>query len=177
MKKSIFILLLLLSLVLSACGKPAVYTVEKQGMTFTLDTENCTITQNGNVYRYEIEQGNATIKYTITYPDGATYRMNWSGGIGTSGGNALYNDEPRLDGNILIAILREELASRKAPDYILVSLLCIGLGIFNAAAPKAVCYLRRGWRYKNAEPSEAYVALTQISGIALIIGGVILLFI
>lgn len=177
MKRRIIILLLLLAMVLSACGKPEVFTVEKQGMTFTLDTENCTITQNGNVYRYKIDQGNANIKYTVTYPDGATYYMNWSGGIGTGGGNALYNDKPRLDGNILIAILREEMASRNPPDYILVSLLCIGLGIFNAAAPQAACYLSRGWLYKNAEPSEAYLVLTQVSGIALIIGGVILLFI
>lgn len=172
MKMRIFLLLLILVLLLSACGASKVYTVEERGMTFTVDTENGTITQGDTVYQYEIS-GNT---YTITYPDGATYSMSWSGPIGTGGGSGSYYDSPRVDGDILTDILKDNQPKEKNPENFLLGLLCIGLGILNAAAPYAAWFIGHGWRYEYAEPSEAYLTVIRIFGIIAIIVGIIALF-
>ena len=56
------------------------------------------------------------------------------------------------------------------------ALLLCGVGIFNLAAPKASWYLSYGWRFKDAEPSDAYMAIARIGGaIALVIGIIMLI--
>lgn len=177
MKKRIFLLLLVLVLFLTACGTEPVKTVEYRGMAFTLDTENGIITQEGNVYRYEIAPGSSGTAYTITYPDGASYTMTWSGAIGTGGGAGGYFDADRLDGDILIDLLRENQPEKKEPAQYLLCLLVVGVGVLHVAAPYAVWYLRRGWHYRDAEPSALSLAATRIGGIVLIIFGAILFFV
>ena len=49
------------------------------------------------------------------------------------------------------------------------------MGIFNAAAPRAAWYLSYGWRYKDAEPSDAALVVARLGGAAAITAGVILL--
>lgn len=57
-------------------------------------------------------------------------------------------------------------------NILLVPLLIIG-GILNITNPKLSFYLSKGWRFKNAEPSELYLGLTKLSGIVLIIAAII----
>lgn len=177
MKKRMLILLLLLALILTACGGETVKTVEYRGMAFTLDMENGTVTHDGTVYRYEAETHGDSSRYTVFYPDGASYTMSWSGNIGTGGGTGGYYDADRMDGDILVDLLRDNLPKEKDPDRFLLCLLVIGLGVFHAAAPYAVWYLHRGWYYRDAEPSELSLTAARIGGIVLIIFGVILFFI
>ena len=56
-------------------------------------------------------------------------------------------------------------------------MLLIALGAFNALAPKAAWYLSHGWRYKNAEPSEAALFFSRAGGVVLIFFGIILFFV
>ena len=56
------------------------------------------------------------------------------------------------------------------------ALLLCGVGIFNLAAPKARWYLSYGWRFKDAEPSDAAITLSRIGGgIAVVIGVIMLI--
>lgn len=176
MKKRFLILFLLLVLVLSACGKDQVQTLEYRDMTFTLDRNSQTITQDGIVYQYDIaDQGDHT-RYIITYPDGATYTATHSDTGSTSGSNSLYMEAPRLGGDILVSILRDNQPKQKEPAQYLLCLLLIGLGVFYAAAPYTVWYLLRGWYYHGAEPSGLALAAARIGGVGFIIFGIILLF-
>ena len=59
----------------------------------------------------------------------------------------------------------------------LLGMLLIALGAFNALAPKAAWYLSHGWRYKNAEPSEAALFFSRAGGVVLIFFGIILFFV
>lgn len=173
MKRRILIFLLILVLLLSACGGETVKTVEYRGRTFILDTENHTITQGDTVYGYEISGD----RYTVTYPDGAQYYMSWSGHIGTGGGNSQYHESGRTDGDLLVDLLRDQQPRKKNPENFLLGLICIGLGLLNAAAPYAAWYIGHGWRFENAEPSGAYLTLIRVGGIIMIIVGIIAMLI
>lgn len=53
----------------------------------------------------------------------------------------------------------------------------IGIGLFNILAPNAAWQLNYGWRFKNAEPSDAAIEMSRIGGIVAIIVGVLIFFI
>ena len=70
MKKLLTVLLALLLFCFTACSsRPAVYTVEVSGETFTVDTEKCTVTHGNDVYEYVLDDS----AIDITYPNGAVY--------------------------------------------------------------------------------------------------------
>ena len=56
-------------------------------------------------------------------------------------------------------------------------IVIILIGIFNLADPYRAWYLRYGWRYKDAEPSDAALLTTQIGGGIAIVLGVICFFV
>lgn len=49
------------------------------------------------------------------------------------------------------------------------------IGIVNTAAPRFVWYLKDGWKFKDAEPSDDAISLTRAGGIIAIIIGLIAL--
>ncbi len=58
----------------------------------------------------------------------------------------------------------------------LMGLILILLGIFNMAAPEAAWYLEYGWRFRDAEPSEAALLFARIGGGFAIVIGLFCLF-
>ena len=60
---------------------------------------------------------------------------------------------------------------------IIVGIVVILVGIFNLADPYHAWYLRDGWRYKDAEPSDAALLMGRISGGIAIVLGVICFFV
>lgn len=59
----------------------------------------------------------------------------------------------------------------------IIAVIVIILGIIELASPQTAWYLSYGWRYKNAEPSEAALIIERIGGVIGIILGIILLII
>lgn len=59
--------------------------------------------------------------------------------------------------------------------FILLSFVCIGLGLFSFFQPEDAISLQTRWKYDRAEPSEKYIRYTQIEGIFMAIAGVVLL--
>lgn len=54
-KMQMYLLILMMSLLLCACGATStVYTIEKNNVSYEVDTENKTISDGINVYQYEI---------------------------------------------------------------------------------------------------------------------------
>lgn len=49
------------------------------------------------------------------------------------------------------------------------------IGIVNTAAPRFAWYLKDGWKFKDAEPSDDAISLTRAGGIIAIIIGLIAL--
>ena len=151
-----------------------IYTVERDGIIFTVDPEAHTITDGKDVYIYKVT-ANST---TITYPDGRyfTWTYNEHGATGT--GNRLENGN--VSNRVLVSIA-EEAAPRKASGKshatVLATVIVALFGVIAAVFPKASWYLSYGWRFKNAEPSEAALILARVSGILVAVVSVFLLFI
>ena len=50
-----------------------------------------------------------------------------------------------------------------------------GIGIFRIVKPEESIYMREHWRFKDYEPSEAYIKMERFSGIVCLIVAVILI--
>lgn len=162
-------------LLLCACGSKT-YTVEKNGKTYTVDTENGTVSDGACTYGY-VWSGD---QVTITYPDGSTYWQEFSktSGAGASWGgwSEDYGPGPYADGYDLARLLLEEQPDPNRGSHILMALVLFAVGIFSAAAPRAAWELSHGWQYKDAEPSDAALAFNRLSGAVCILIGIFLLF-
>lgn len=164
-------------LLLSACGTEKVYTVDRNGKTYTVDTPNGTISDGTYTYAFTWVGD----QVTITYPDGSTYWWEFakSSGAGVSWGGWSddYGPGPYADGNDLARLLVEERPDPDRGSHILAALLLFAVGIFSVSAPETAWMLSHGWRYKDAEPSDMALAANRISGAICVLAGIFLLFI
>lgn len=179
MKKSLVIAAVLL--LLCSCTKQgsggSVRTVERYGRTYTIDGENQTIAYEGVVYGFDIQSsGGGGYSATFTAPDGSTSFWAQSGNTGYGGGSDDW------DPNVWPSDLADALgggswSGRERSGSPLLGMLLAALGAFNALAPKAVWYLSHGWRYRNAEPSEAALFFNRAGGVFLVLFGIVLFFV
>lgn len=176
----VILLLLLAALLLFGCTQAqSVYTVDANyngiDIAFTVDTENGTITDGEYVYTYDWDGNDSDYNVTITYPNGAVYYESMSGGVGNMGWNGDYDPDAYIDADTLIAVLSENAPKERSGNPLL-SLLLIALGAFYTFCPYAAWYLTHGWRFKDAEPSDAALVIARISGVAVTLFGLISLF-
>ena len=60
---------------------------------------------------------------------------------------------------------------------VFLALVALAVGCVNLFLPQAVFFLREGWKFRDAKPSELFLLLTQISGMVFIaIGALVLIF-
>lgn len=172
--RNLFCLMMTLFLFLTACGRdgsnPNVY--EHDG--YTIDMENRTITQGEDVYTYAISGNARRSKITITYPNGATYFWEWSGNSGAGGWSDDYDPDRYTDGDTLMELINFKPESEKSGPSPLLAILVLAAGIFNLVSPRTVWYLSYGWRFKNAEPSDAVLIVNRLGGGVIIFIGIIL---
>lgn len=184
---AIFALILAAAMLLAGCKKeplPKVYTVYSYGAPYTIDTEGRTISDGTYTYGYEYAASGSSVSFT--YPDGNVYSAgiqsaNSSGAGGLSAGSVSadydyssgYTDPLSLC--YALASPREPKGAASSGANPLLALLLCGVGIFNLAAPKASWYLSYGWRFKDAEPSDAAITLSRIGGAIAVVIGVIML--
>lgn len=190
MKRTIAMLALVFAamLLFAGCKKeplPKVYTVYSYGAPYTIDTEGRTISDGTYTYGYEYAASGSSVSFT--YPDGNVYSAgiqsaNSSGAGGLSAGSVSadydyssgYTDPLSLC-YALTSPRETERAASSGSNHPFVALLLCGVGIFNLAAPKASWYLSYGWRFKDAEPSDAAITLSRIGGAIAVVIGVIML--
>lgn len=183
-KKFLCLLFFLILSMMCACsggGGSSVYDVTGEGRTYTIDTVNQTITCQGQVHQYSIGAGGGSVE--ITYPDGETYHSRRIGGSGNISASAFswsegYETGERIPGGDLVDALYQERPGEKdsGGGNRFIAIFVIALGIWNAAAPQSAWYLSYGWRYKNAEPSDAALLLGRLGGVAAIVIGILLFF-
>lgn len=190
MKRTIAMLALLFAamLLFAGCKKeplPTVYTVYSYGAPYTIDTQGRTISDGTYTYGYEYAASGSSVSFT--YPNGEVYGASItvaSNGIGGVSAGAISADYDYNSGYTdplslcyALASPREtKRAASSGSNHPFVALLLCGVGIFNLAAPKASWYLSYGWRFKDAEPSDAAITLSRIGGgIAVVIGVIMLI--
>lgn len=156
---------------LCACSRkePGPKTVVYDGKTYTIDEEAMTISDDEYTYRYQVSGGGSSVNYHITYPNGSTYYWTWSGNMGHGGWSDDYDETCYTEGRVLMNVLEAQMPRESEPKDVLMILVLLAIGIFNVAAPKAAWYLSDGWRFKDAEPSEAALDWGRFVGIILIV--------
>ena len=174
----IILLAMLLTVSLFGCAKQeTVYTVNKNGVEFQVDREAKTISDGKNTYKYEFSGDSSSYHAKITYPDGSWYSYSKSGYSGSGSWSLDYKEAKYVPGDTLIDIVAENTPRKQSAGMFFGKLILIALGLFELLAPEASWYISHGWKYKDAEPSEAALAFTRISGGIVIAAGIILLFV
>ena len=174
--------LLILALLLSGCGKqsmePYTYTFSRddQLITLTVNPESRTILDGTDVYDYVAEKRGSITSYVITYPNGATYHWTATEHGGAGGWSDDYDETSYISGNILVFAIEEGMPREKQGN-LAVGLLIVLLGGINALFPNIPIYLKYGWRFENAQPSEAYLLMTRIGGVIALIAGLVWCFV
>ena len=180
------IISILILLSLTGCGNDTVTVVERgsyfvtvNGEELTVDPINQTITaENGDVYTYTMTDESVT----FTYPNGYEYFWNFTSGIGYGGLSDTPDGYRYLDYMELEAALDQEIeavrpSKKSRPGHIFFACFCFLIGGLNLAFPYAGWYLKYGWRYKDAEPSDAALVLNRVLGGIIVIAGIIFLLV
>lgn len=179
--------LMLLALLLSACSaekSAPVLTVKYGDMTFTVDTEQGTITHGNDVYKIRYSQSGAFLTTDIIYPNGAQFY--WTD-TGSTGHSSNYDPERYVNGERLQHMLENAgitaesatgtSSSRQKKGSPLLGAVCIILGAVMFFFPDLFWQLKYGWAYKNAEPSQLALGAGMVSGVVIAVLGVVLFFI
>lgn len=156
----------------------AVVTYNGTDYTVVPDGENGgTISDGTYAYHYVYTTTSDGYRVTFEYPDGEQYTWTQGASVGTGGTSLSYDSAKYTDGMTLHTVLEKQLPERKTEKnngaLILVFLL---LGAANTVWPKGAWYLETGWKFRNAEPSEAALLFNRLAGIAmLVVAGILLL--
>ena len=170
------LLLLLLALTVLGCAKQeSVYTVEQNGIEFLVDTEHKTISDGVNTYQYQFSGDAHSYKITITYPNGATYQYARTGGLGYGSLDDEYAADAYAMGDILAQVVLTDAPKQTNPGRMMGALVMLIIGVVEVIFPGKLWFLRYGWRYKNAEPSDAALIVDRICGGVWIVLGLILM--
>lgn len=166
-----------LALALCGCSAPAEYTVTRDGREYTVDREAGTISDGTHTYSYTFSGDAGSYEATIEYPNGATYWWRQErGGMGYGGWSEGYDEALYAEGDTLLEVLQEK-APRARSGYGGMGLLLIPVGVFCAVWPRAAWELSHGWRFRNAEPSDAALAVNRICGVLVVLVGIIVFFV
>ena len=176
----VFLAAFLLLFSLSGCkSKDETYNRARDGVVYTVDPANQTITDGTYTYHYTLSRGSSEI--TVTYPDGSYYwdrRSTDKHGIsyGTFSGSKDYDEDRYVSGDTLCDVVRSGLPKESKPKNVLLILLLLVVGIFNTCSPKSAWYLSTGWQFRDAEPSDDALVLTRLGGIVCLAIGIGMIF-
>lgn len=195
MEKRLWVIFLALLMIVLLVGCDEQETVNEtvcetviNGIALRVDTVKKTISDGEYTYRYRLSGDKSAYDLTITYPNGGTYWWGGSQSGGSGGWSDAYQEGVLVQklyvrGGVLVdavtAAERMNEADTKQGHFgkVFAGLLLIALGAFHLFAPETSWYLGHGWRYKDAQPSDAALNFTRISGgVAILTGIVVMLF-
>ncbi len=176
---SILLLCLILAVLLCACVVQSDrYTVVRNGVEFQVDTLEYTISDGTYTYLYSFTGDSKSYHISISYPNGASYSCTKRNSFETMGYSDNYDEDTYADGDTLCDIVAVNIptkADSSAVAKLLVALVIIALGALEIKFPHISWYLGYGWRFKDAEPSEAALFFGRIGGVVMILLGILLL--
>ncbi len=158
----IVIFVLLISLLFTGCTSvPEPYTYQGGGKTIEVYPAEGKLVCGLEVYTYTVSESGNSTHYHITYPNGGSYYWSQSGWSGSGGGSDGYNELMYIPGMTLVDAIRAGEDQTPFPWY---ALILGGLGALLFFFPKESFHVTYGWRFRDAEPSGAYLGFTRFTG-------------
>ena len=187
MKTHLFLLIITSILLVSGCTREHVvdadYITIVDGQTITVlfnegTRSEGTIKSENGVYTFAYSFDGT---FTVVYPNGYEYsQRNINGGITSSWSLDKSAEELGfIDGFGLEWAVRNASQSTMGNQRTvspIISILLIGLGLFNIILPKNLWWLSRGWMYKNVDPSDLALGIYRVIGIIFVFFGIISFF-
>ncbi len=174
-KLCVLLLVLLLAVSLAACAAEdlAVYTVTKDGVSYTVDREKNTISDGNFTYGFTFEGSADAYRATVTYPNGSSYWWKRDGFSGSGGWSNDYREDAYVSGEVLVEVLEEKAPKAKKPaGNAFAAILFLAFGVFFIIKPRTVTYIQTFLWVKDAEPSEFAIFMCRIAGVLLVIVGI-----
>ena len=178
MKKiGVLLLTIIAAIGLIGCSKKSnVY--EYGGKEYTVDVSADTVSDGKNTYYYSFISYEDTKKIEIVYPN----QSRWTKKITDGFGSESYTDErvkwSYIPGEELYNFIDEAEAEYEnggvSPKKIIFGIIGVGVCMIPIIAPYKCWELYHGWKFRDAEPSDAYIALTRVFGILLAIAWVVI---
>ncbi len=182
MKKALIILVAVMALLcLCSCNvKQEVYTVNENGITYTVDTKSLTVSDGENTYKYTISGSANNYTITLIYPNGGEYTYQKQGngfysGLGSIDGS--YNTEEFANGLDLCRVLEKEAPAKSFNIGAFGTVFLLAVGIFNTFFPNVSMYFSHGWLFKKAEPTRFALNMCRVSGVLCIILALAFIFV
>ncbi len=189
MKKRVFIVLLILVLLCSACG--AKEEPESKSTITQIDGRPAVVTLEPGTWSagtVQTDKGTYTFAWDrsgdlkITYPDGTGFTYRQTGNVGSGLASPTFDPESKgyISGMSMVwgieRAIDEMRPARKDGPNPLLAIFLLAVGAWYTFAPRSAWYLSYGWRFRDAEPSDAALAVQVCGGVvALLAGGVCLL--
>ena len=182
MKKILKAVYIVFCVAICLCGcslnQQKVINYNYNGCEYVVDTVNKTISDGKYTYEYLYTSSQDYDELTITYPDGSSWWMETSysedgmGALSSSGWSDDYDESRYTSGDTLHQVFKDTVpneSNRNIVFKVIFSLLGVGLGIFMTVSPYTIWYWSHGWKYKDAEPTDAFLGWTRALGIIVII--------
>ena len=179
-RRFIWLLTVLLMLaLLCACAETKTastepYTVGSYAVT-PINEKSGTITDGTNTYSYRYRTSGSGYSVTFTYPDGETYTWTENGNTGSGSTSLNFDLEKYPSGMELNGVLMRTRPAEKKEKPVAVILVLLLIGVFNTAWPMGAWYLEIGWKFRDAEPSDAALGWNRAAGVLALIVAVILI--
>ncbi len=175
MKKLLVIFVLVVAVLLSACGQKS-YQVASGGKVYTVDPEAHTVSDGSYRYSYQLSGSRDTYTLRITYPNGMVYLEQKNDMMTGSSWSTENPDSRYASSDTLSAVITRQLKKDMGAS-IGGCIVLLAAGLWALLAPYSLWKLSFGWRYANAEPSDAALLVNRICGGVLIVLGIAILFI
>jgi len=166
MKKTALIWLLMFIFLLGGCTgeQNKNFTVEQNGQSFWVDTQNQEIMDGTYVYQY-YEEGGGII---IEYPNGATYYGVSNLNLEAAKGEG-YDEDVYVPGDVLMAVVMN---TPKEKNYV-TAFIIAAAGVFTFISPKANGFfggfLGGFLGGQGGETSKRALLLSRIGGVAIVL--------
>ena len=187
-----FVIIFMLSF--SACDTKT-HLTHIDGKEVVISTRDQTVTCENDIYNYSYHTGTNTVILTIKYPNGYTFTETatsssyrslddtplFSHSFTDANGNesAISAEELGfIDGVSLAPKLNsvtESLSAKEGPNLATPSIIIIA-GALLVAFPRLFWTMAHGWKYRDAEPSDAALLFYRIGGGVVIFLGIMSMF-
>lgn len=197
MKKKCIIIIFISLLMIIGCENNKEVIFRDKSYKQTLKEENCIIYESESKEVIKVEEIQSD-KFEVTYNEEVyviegqldNLTVNYPNGVSGAETSSTTYYSGEIDDKYptivqfweLLMLDRRMKGTRDENGYegsfyqFLLGVIILIASVISVVNPEGAFYLERGWKYKDAEPSDEYLELTKVGGVVGIIIGVIVLF-